>query len=128
MDSTVSLGLSRRIAAIVSAAVARRNGLRPVSISEMTIPTAKMSDRVSVASPRTCSGDMYRRRANDRSRLGQQALCLRFAVPRMIVGGQPEIEDLEKSIAIDEQVFGLDVTVHDALVVGGGESAISWLA
>ena len=59
MDSTVSLGLSRRIAAIVSAAVARRNGLRPVSISEMTIPTAKMSDRVSVASPRTCSGDMY---------------------------------------------------------------------
>ena len=52
-------GSSFRIAAIVSAAVARVNGRRPAQhLVAASCPTLKMSDRQSTASPRTCSGDM----------------------------------------------------------------------
>ena len=44
--------------AIVSAAVARANGRRPLTISYNTHPKEKRSLRSSAASPRTCSGDM----------------------------------------------------------------------
>ena len=49
---------SRRIAEIVSAVVSRANGVRPVSISCITMAKLKMSLRASARSPRTCSGDM----------------------------------------------------------------------
>ena len=51
-------GSSRRIADSVSAVVSPRNGGRPASISNNTVPKLKMSDRESVGNPRTCSGDM----------------------------------------------------------------------
>jgi hypothetical protein len=47
-----------RIAAIVSAALGRAKAGRPVSISWITAPSAKMSVRASAASPRACSGAM----------------------------------------------------------------------
>ena len=46
------------IAAIVSAPVGLRNGDFPDSISWRTQPKAKMSERESAASPRSCSGDV----------------------------------------------------------------------
>ena len=52
-------GSSRRMAVMVSAQVSRRNARRPESISKITAPRAKTSDRASAFSPCTCSGDMY---------------------------------------------------------------------
>ncbi len=51
-------GSSVSTAVTVSAAVRRRNGLRPVSISYSTTPKEKMSLRASTGWPRVCSGDM----------------------------------------------------------------------
>ena len=51
-------GSDFRIAVMVSAAVSRLTGARPVSISYPTIPTLNRSERASTVSPRTCSGDM----------------------------------------------------------------------
>ena len=39
--------------------VARAKGELPASISCSTAPRAKTSERASLGSPRTCSGDMY---------------------------------------------------------------------
>ena len=47
-----------RIAVITSAVVSPLNGRSPDSISWNTDPKAKMSERWSAGSPRTCSGDM----------------------------------------------------------------------
>src|SRR4029077_11363871 len=57
-DSLSSGGSSRRIAVIVSADVLRLKARLPESISYNSAPKAKMADRASVASPRTCSGDI----------------------------------------------------------------------
>jgi hypothetical protein len=46
------------MAACTSGAVAPTNGRRPDSNSYSTQPDEKMSERASVASPLTCSGDM----------------------------------------------------------------------
>jgi hypothetical protein len=51
-------GSAVRTALIVSAAVARSKGRRPVKSSYSTTPTLKMSLRWSRVCPRTCSGDM----------------------------------------------------------------------
>ncbi len=51
-------GSSTRTAAIVSAGVGREKAGLPDSISKRRAPSAKMSERPSTASPRTCSGDM----------------------------------------------------------------------
>ena len=55
---SASVGSSRRIALSVSAAVVPLNARWPVSISKSTAPKEKRSERWSVGSPRTCSGDM----------------------------------------------------------------------
>ena len=53
-----SAGFSFRIAAMVSAGVSLLNAFRPESSSYRIAPNAKMSERWSTLSPRTCSGDM----------------------------------------------------------------------
>ena len=47
-----------KIALMVSAALGAPNARWPVSISNSTAPSEKMSDRPSTGSPRTCSGDI----------------------------------------------------------------------
>ena len=41
----------------------------------------------------------------------------------VLVGSQPEIEDLDPPVPCHEQVFRLDVTMDDALVVSAGQTA-----
>ena len=56
--SAVQSGDRSRTAAIVSEIVAPGNAMRPVIISNSTQPNAQMSVRLSIASPRACSGLM----------------------------------------------------------------------
>ena len=56
--STRSGGSLFRIALIVSTAESPLKARRPESISYRIDPKEKMSERWSVSSPRTCSGDM----------------------------------------------------------------------
>ena len=53
------VGVSRRIACSTSTEVSPRNGKRPVKHSYSSTPKEKMSERLSVVSPRSCSGAMY---------------------------------------------------------------------
>ena len=51
-------GSSRRIALMTPAGESASNALRPVTISNSTAPNAKMSARVSISLPSSCSGAM----------------------------------------------------------------------
>ncbi len=125
--SARSGGSSFRIAFMVSTAESPWNARRPESISKRIAPKLKRSERGSIAAPRTCSGDMY-----PAVPMTTPGSVPRGAVGRFVCGcarglrlGQlreAEVEDLDSPVGGDEDVFGLQVPVHDPLLVRRGET------
>ena len=122
----MSGGSSRRIAVIVSGAVAREKARRPDAISYSTHPSAKMSARGSAVCPLTCSGAMYPTVPNTvPGSVAPANVCpseVSSARRRDFLPREAEVEDFHVAIVSDEHVLRLDVPVDDAPFVGGGET------
>ena len=101
-------------------------GISPVIISYSRTPQLHTSVRASTGAPRACSGDMYGVVPTMRP-----ATVSRFAAAAApgatrsaeLLGelGDAEVEHLDVAVAAQHHVLGLDVAMHDALVVRGDE-------
>ena len=114
-------------AASVSDTVSPSNALRPESISYRTAPNAQMSARLSTDLPRACSGDMYAAVPMTTPALVAAAV----SVGECVWSGddrspgqrlrQAEVEHLDLALRRELHVGGLQVPVHDPLLVRGLE-------
>ena len=119
----VQSGSCRSTEASTSDTVSPSKQRLPVSISYSTAPNAQMSVRLSTGLPRACSGDMYAAvpittpacvaAAGDRRR---RRHVRRGAVERESLR-EPEVEDFDLPVRRDLDVGGLQVAMHDPLLV-----------
>ena len=116
-------GSFMRIALIVSAAEPPEKARLPDSISYRIAPKEKMSDRVRPPGRGpvrgTCSRSFRAPLPVPSPWEAPSAACLLLGLNQLC---QPEVQDLDASILRDEEVLGLQVPVHDPLLVGGGEA------
>ena len=90
------------------------NGPDPVAAKASVAPRENTSEAVVAGSPRACSGDMKPGVPTTIS------LPVRPSVTSRRAGGA-EVGEVRPSGRVEEDVRRLDVAVHDALAMGGGE-------
>ena len=114
-------GCSFKIAWSVSIRLSPENARRADAISKRTQPNEKMSDRLSIRSPRACSATCSRR-SEQHALLGLRRRVA--SSPRPVgLGGEPEVEQLYLAVTGDEDVLRLEIAMDDAAIVGGGQAA-----
>ena len=125
--SSRSFGSSFRIAFIVSTA---RRPLERAAAAEHLVEDRAEREEIRAVIRRPAEhllGRHVAHRAEDGPRLGQPCLRFRRSAARAAASGrqlprQPEVEDLDAAVLGHEQVVGLEIAVHDALVVRGGQA------
>ena len=116
-----SAGSSFRIALSVSTAESPAKGRCPEESSCNTRPRLNKSDRASIVSPRTCSGERYPTvptitpTSDMTSARGER---IRRDAKQL---GEPEVEDLHAAVARDHHVFWLEIAVDVAGLMGGSK-------
>jgi len=114
-------GCSYSVACSTSTAVLPAKAGRPASISKRMAPTAKRSVRPSTASPRTCSGAMWRGVPTITSvPVRLLSVTTLSGDPPESGAGEAEVHELD-AVRSEEHVRRLEVPVDEAMLVKGGQ-------